>query len=282
MELREYVRIVWQRRHLVLPLVVVTFIASSIFNLILPPVYKSETTVHLLAIIPAPPPEATRFYSEEYFRTLHTEYIADDLSIIVKSQDFAEKIAARIQARYGEVVTPKRIVEGIATTKKVHRTLKITLATGSETLTRQIGEAMRETLRVDGARYFTLDDRRLVQVNVIDPPRDPTSPSIVRRLLDVLLNSAVALVLGTGLAFLLHYTDDHIRNAADAARTIGWPVLGALPAAAVAEQSASAGALPAWAGILARAGWKTPAALLCLTGVILAAMMMGFRAMWPA
>jgi hypothetical protein len=44
-----------------------------------------------------------------------------------------------------------------------------------------------------------------------------------------LLHSAVALVVGIGLAFLLHALDDRIHGEADAAETAGWPVIGSIP-----------------------------------------------------
>ena len=44
MEFREYGQIVWRRRRLITPLVVVTFIASLIFNLVIPPIYRTEIT----------------------------------------------------------------------------------------------------------------------------------------------------------------------------------------------------------------------------------------------
>jgi hypothetical protein len=88
-----------------------------------------------------------------------------------------------------------------------------------------------EVLTREGGRLVSRPDRQLVDVLVIDPPRDPTSASVLRRLLDVLLHSAVALVVGTGLAFLLHALDDRIMNESDAAETAGWPVIGAIPLA---------------------------------------------------
>jgi uncharacterized protein involved in exopolysaccharide biosynthesis len=189
-EVRDYWRVLWRRRYVIVPLVAVTFVASLVFNLVLPPVYKSETTVHIAAVLPPRLPGTPAYYSEEYYRTVHSEYIADDLSVIVRSQDFAARIADRIKTRYGQAIAVKDIVDSIATTKKLHRTLKITIATGNEELTRTIGEAADDVLRSDAAAYFPRGDDQQVQINVIDPPRDPTAPGPIRRLLDVLLHTA--------------------------------------------------------------------------------------------
>ena len=50
MEFREYGQIVWRRRRLITPLVVVTFVASLILNLVIPPIYRTEITVYLQEI----------------------------------------------------------------------------------------------------------------------------------------------------------------------------------------------------------------------------------------
>lgn len=260
MEVRDYWRVVWRRRYAIVPLVAVTFVASLLFNLVLPPVYKSETTVHVSAVLPPRIPGTPAYYSEEYYRTIHSEYIADDLSVIVKSQDFAAKIAERVKARYGQSLEVKDIVDSIVTTKKVHRTLKITVATGNEGLTRTIGEAADDVLRSEAASYFARGDTQPVQINVIDPPLRPTAPGPVRRLLDVLLHTAVAGVFGMGLAFLLHYMDDRIQDDGDATRTLGWPVLATIPREDAGNGSQASTATLAWNDLVPRRWRKTPVA----------------------
>src|SRR4051812_26504745 len=134
MEFREYWQIIWRRRTLIVPLVAITFIASLILNLVLPPTYKTDTTVYVQAVIPPSAPNAPEYYSPEYYRTIYSEYLADDLSVIVKSRDFAQKIADRMTARYGDKAGAKEVQDSVAKTTRTHRTLKITIATGSEAM----------------------------------------------------------------------------------------------------------------------------------------------------
>jgi capsular polysaccharide biosynthesis protein len=239
MDLREYWQIVWRRRRIVMPLVLVTFIASAIVNLILPPTFKTDTTIHVQALMP--PPVANPYVPQEYYRTVHSEYLTDDLGVIIKTRAFAEKVQAELQSRYGRDTSMRDILDAITTTKKLHRTLKITIATGDQALTKQLGDSVDAVLSREGGRMVTAQDYDLINVSVIDPPRDPTSPNVARRLLDVLLHSAVAAVVGTGLAFLLHSLDDRVRDESDAAETVGWPVLGAIPG----DSTEDTGALPA-------------------------------------
>ena len=266
MEFRDYWRIIWRRRQVIVPLVAITFVASMIFNLVLPPVYSTSTTVQILANFPTPAPGAPAYYSDEYYRTVYSEYISDDLGEMVKSDVFGAKVSDVIRARYGKEIDPQEIVEAISKTKRTHRTLKVTVATGSEAQTKMIADGVDEVLRTDGWSFFSSDDRRPVQINVLSPPRDPSAPGLVRRLMDVLLHAAVALVVGVGLAFLLHYLDDRIQDEEDAARTLGWPVLGAVPADGSGQPAPARRTVPALAGLLPRGprGWRKPATTLAV------------------
>ncbi len=260
MEFREYWQIIWRRRTLIVPLVAITFIASLVLNLALPPTYKTDTTVYVQAVIPPPVPNATEYYSPEYYRTVYSEYLADDLTVIVKSRDFAQKTADRMSSRFGDKVGVKDVQDAIAKTQRLHRSVKITIATASESMAAHVAQAMDDVLEAEGWKYFTTDERRPVMVKAVDRPRDPTAPGILRRLLEVLLHTSVAAVVGVGLAFLLHYLDDHIRDEDDAARTLGWPVLASIPVDKEAGTAETRSLLPAWAGFGPRSWRRTPAA----------------------
>src|SRR5687768_2261231 len=251
MELRTYWQIVLRRRHVIVPLVLITFIASAIANLVLPPIYKSETMVMIQAIMPPPLPNP--YYSEEYYRAVHSEYATDDLGMMVKTQSFAERVKQQIESRYGQEVDARDIKNSIVNAKKLHRTLKVTVASANYALTKRVSDAMDEILNSAGGRLVRTAESPHVDVIVIDPPLDPTSPSVLRRLLDVLLHSAVALVVGTGLAFLLHALDDRVHSESDAADAAGWPVIGAIPRFGAPE--AASGPL-AWIDGLLRPPWS--------------------------
>jgi len=227
MELRTYWQIIWRRRQVIVPLVLVTFFASALANLVLPPTYKAETMVLVQAIMP--PPAQNPYYSDEYYRTIQSEYATDDLGMVVKTESFAEKVAEQIESRFGIELDRRDIKDSVINARKLHRTLKITIATSNYALTKRISDAMNDVLTREGGRLVSRPERQLVDVIVIDPPSDPTSPSPLRRLLDVLLHSAVAVVVGAGIAFLLHALDDRVHNEADAREAAGWPVVGAIP-----------------------------------------------------
>ena len=255
MELRTYWQIISRRRHVIVPLVLITFIASAIANLVLPPVYKTETMVMVQAIMPPPLPNP--YYSEEYYRAVHSEYATDDLGMLVRTQSFAERLKQIIESKYGQDVDSREIKNSIINAKKLHRTLEVTVASTNYALAQRVSEALEQILNSEGGRLISTPTRQLVDVIVIDPPLDPTSPSVLRRLLDVLLHSAVAAVVGAGLAFLLHALDDRIQGDTDAAEVTGWPVIATIPRAGDSEPAS--GPL-AWVDGLLRPPWMRSAA----------------------
>ena len=250
MELRTYWQIISRRRHVIVPLVLITLIASSIANLLLPPIYKTETMVLVQAIMAPPAPNP--YYSEEYYRAVHSEYATDDLGMVVKSRSFAERLKEAIERQYGQAFDSRDIQSSIIEAKKLHRTLEVTVASSNYLLAQRVSEAMEQVLHSEGGRLVSRPERQLVDVTVINPPLDPMSPSLLRRLLDVLLHSAVAAVVGAGLAFLLHALDDRVQGESDAAETTGWPVIATIPR--IGEPEAPSGPL-AWVDGLLRPPW---------------------------
>src|SRR3712207_1634350 len=120
MELRTYCQAIARRRHVILPLVLVTFIASGIANPLLPPTYKAETMEMVQAILP--PPVQNPYISQEYYLTVQSEYATDDLGMLVKTRSFAERVAAQIQSRFEQEVAIRDIVDAVTDAKKQHRT----------------------------------------------------------------------------------------------------------------------------------------------------------------
>ena len=107
--------------------------------------------------------------------------------------------------------------------------MRITVTTPSSRNTKGIGEAAAEVLQTVGWRYVSTGDRPQVEVQVIDPPQEPQPPTLLFRLLTVVLHLSVALAVGVALAFLLDTLDDRVRTADEVERDLGWAVLAAVP-----------------------------------------------------
>src|SRR5215211_361756 len=155
MEFRDYWRILWRRRRVILPLLAITFVASLIFNLALPPIYTSSTTVQILAVIPRQAAGAPQYYPPEYWNTVYSEYISDDLGEVVKSDAFATKVADVIKTRFGKELTAKEIAEAMSMTTSTLPTLKITVAAGSDPPKLPLAAGVDEVLRTDAWSFFS-------------------------------------------------------------------------------------------------------------------------------
>ena len=226
MELREYWHIVWSRRLMIGALLLVTFVASMALTFGRPSTYGTELRILVKPILPAAPD--TDYYSREYYRTLSAEYRQDDLSEVIMSRRFAEDVAEHIKTSHGAAPEIAEIVAAFETDKE-HRAVRITVATTSPRNTKRIGEAGAEVLQTVGWRYVSTGDRPQVEVQVIDPPGEPQPPTLLFRLLTVVLHVSVALAVGIALAFLLDTFDDRVRTADEVERDLGLAVLAAVP-----------------------------------------------------
>lgn len=226
MELREYWHIIWSRRLMIGVLLLVTLVVSVALTYGRPATYETELRILVKPILSDA--TDTGYYSREYYRTLFAEYVQDDLSEVIKSRQFAEDVAEQIQTRYGAAPGIGEIVAAFET-RKEHRVVRIMVATLSSPHTKRIGEAAAAVLQTVGWQYVSPEDRPQVEVQVIDPPQEPAAPTLLFRLLTVVLHVSVALAVGVALAFLLDTFDDRVRTADEVERDLGWPVLAAVP-----------------------------------------------------
>jgi len=154
--------------------------------------------------------------------------ITTHLTEVIKSHQFAEDVAEQIQTRYGAAPGIEEIAAAFET-RKEHRVVRIMVATLNSRHTKRIGEAAAEVLQTLGWQYVSPEDRPQVEVQVIDPPQEPAAPTLLFRLLTVVLHVSVALAVGVALAFLRDTFDDRVRTADEVERDLGWPVLAAVP-----------------------------------------------------
>ncbi len=63
---------------------------------------------------------------------------------------------------------------------------------------------------------------------MLDAPNPMPAESVTALLLNVVLRSLLALLLGLGIAFVLHYLDQTVRRVAEV-EALGLNVLGAIP-----------------------------------------------------
>ncbi|MEW6101883.1 MAG: polysaccharide biosynthesis tyrosine autokinase [Candidatus Omnitrophota bacterium] len=98
-------------------------------------------------------------------------------------------------------------------------------------------EREKELISAYGAQRHQTDDSyrgrleglKANNVNIVIPAEVPVLPVRPKRLLNLLIGTVFGLFGGIGLAFLLDYLDDTIRNIDAIEHLTGWPVLGSVP-----------------------------------------------------
>jgi capsular polysaccharide biosynthesis protein len=227
MEFREYWHIIWQRRALIVPLVAITFIASLVLNLALPPTYKTDTTVYVQAVIPPPVPNAAEYYSPEYYRTIYSEYLADDLSELLKSEAFAEDVSNEL----GTEITPSTIAN-LTRTKKTHRLLDVQIVSDNPQQALAISEAYERVLNTKLDQYLAFLQANNGFVRIVNRPSVMRTNSLPLTAAEVGLRTIAGLLAAVGLAFVLEYVDDRLRDRREVESFLGTKVLAEIPSGA--------------------------------------------------
>ncbi len=159
---------------------------------------------------------------------LITEYILDDLPIVLSSSAFAADVGAAMAAE-GHPADAAAIQSGLRA-EVTHRSVVISATAASP---EQAGAMLRGALAAlerGGLGYWGRAPSGDLRVAVLDPP-GPAAPAGGLRALarEVGLRVALALAAGVGLAFLVHYLDDRLRSPRQAEDWVGARVLAVIP-----------------------------------------------------
>ncbi|MGC9334831.1 MAG: YveK family protein, partial [Anaerolineae bacterium] len=204
MELREYWRIVWRRWWLVAALFIVVLVGSLVTHQAPPPRYQASMRFAIGIEGEAPAYAVSGEGRSDAW--LASEYLADDLSEVVKGGRFA----ARISERVGFPVPAGTI---FATREHRIMTVSITWADPAQIVT--IAEAVAAEVEDAGQQYFPQLDDVQAQAVLIDGPGIGQVGRSLREKLDLPLRLFIALVAGVALAFLWDYLDDTVRERGD-------------------------------------------------------------------
>jgi capsular polysaccharide biosynthesis protein len=224
MELREYWRILWRRWWILVGLILLVLAGTLVFRTHPTPMYQATMR---FTIGVSPESDSERLTIDPlYSAYLASEYIADDFTEIVKSESFAGDVSARLAGQ--GVVIPAGVIQGYTVSEKQHRILTMQITWPHEAQLRSIAQTATETLEQENAKYFKQLGSEGAEVFVIDPPRIVSLGVGLKDRLEIPIRLALALLAGVGLAFLLHYLDDTLREP-DEVEALGMSVLGRIP-----------------------------------------------------
>jgi len=219
--LRLYWKIIKRRLWLVLILMAVLVLSYFLFR-------RPEQTCYVanmrLVVGLRPETSAGSYYTyDRYYTWLTAEYLLDDFAEVVKSEMFARDVAA-----VAGIDLPAGAIHGATSTGKLHRILSVSITWPDPDELTSIADAVVQVMRNRGSTYFAQLSTDSATISVIDPPTIQQVGPSLRQRLDLPLRLLLGLAAGVGLAFLLHYMDDTVRERADL-EELGLPMLAEIP-----------------------------------------------------
>jgi capsular polysaccharide biosynthesis protein len=217
MELREYGRILW-RRWWIIALLLIVVLGVSLATYRAPAPHYTATMRFAIGIEGEEPVSAVSGEGRSD-AWLASEYLADDLSEVLKGGRFAAEISRRVGFD---------VPAGAIFASRAHRIMTVNVTWPQRDQIQAIAEAVGAAVEDGGAAYFPQLDGVSARAVLIDGPGiGQTDPGLKDRL-DLPLRLFVALIAGAAIAFLWHYLDNTVRDRAEV-EGLGVPVLGEIP-----------------------------------------------------
>lgn len=217
MELIEYWKILRRRWWLIVILPLVVLLVSLITYQAPPPSYQAS--MRFAIGIEGQAPVLATSGEGRSDAWLASEYLADDLSEVLKGGDFATEISDRVGFA---------VPAGTIFASREHRIVTVTITWPDVAQVQAIAEAVAARLEDAGAEYFPQLDGVEASAVLIDGPGISEVGRSLQEKLNLPLRLVVALVAAVGLAFLWDYLDDTVRDRADA-EALDVPLLGEIP-----------------------------------------------------
>ncbi len=217
MELRQYGRILWRRWWLIAALLMAVLAISLATYRSPAPVYQA--TLRFAIGIAGEEPVNVIAGEGRSDAWLASEYLADDLSEVLKGGDFAARISQRVGFQ---------VPAGTIFASREHRIMTVTITWPDRQQIQTIAEAVGAAVNDVGPEYFPQLAGIEARAVLIDGPGIGQVGRSLKQKLDLPIRLFIALVAGVAGAFLWDYLDDTVRDRAEV-EALGVPVLGEIP-----------------------------------------------------
>jgi capsular polysaccharide biosynthesis protein len=217
MELRQYWRIILRRWWLIAALVAIVLAVSLVTYSEPAPTYVA--TMRFAIGIEGDEPVSAVSGDGRSDAWLASEYLADDLSEVLKGGDFAARISEQVDFD---------VPAGAIFASREHRVMTVTITWQDRDQVQAIAEAVGAVVKDGGASYFPQLLGVEAKAVLIDGPGIGQAGRSLRDKLDLPIRLFVALVAGVALVFLWDYLDDTVRDRGEI-EALGTPVLGEIP-----------------------------------------------------
>lgn len=224
MELRAYGAMLRRHLRMIVLITVAVFLVSTMLALRGPGTYTASMR---LAVSVIPDPRVGDFFKyDSYYALLSSEYLADDLSEIVKSEAFAQDVSNELNYEMDATA-----IANTTRARKTHRLLDVTVAANNPQEALRISEAIERVLNTRLPEYLAFLQANNGYIRIINRPRVARTNTLATAGTEIALRTVAAAFAAVGLAFLLDYLDDKIRDRRQAESFLGAPVLAEIPAA---------------------------------------------------
>jgi capsular polysaccharide biosynthesis protein len=225
MELRAYGAVLRRHAKLIGLITLGTLILSVILAFRGPSTYTASMRL-AISVVPD-----TRnidvFKYESYYAWLSSEYLADDLSELLKSDAFAQDVSNEM----GMEVSPSTIVN-LTRTKKTHRLLDLQIVAADPDMALAIANAFQRVLNTKLGDYLAFLQANNGFVRIVNQPSVARTNTLPLTVAEIGLRTMAGLLAGIGLAFLLEYVDDRLRDRREVESFLGTKVLAEIPSGA--------------------------------------------------
>lgn len=222
MELWLYVKVLLRRWWLVVAPVFVVALYVLATYMPAPPVYQV-----VMRFAAGTRPAGLSVDYDRYYSWLTSEYVANGLADAARTGAFAQAVAARL-ATSGLDVSAADIQAHIAS-DNVQSVFFIYLTWPDPTQIVTIAEAIAAELTTNGATYFPQLTGIEPAARLVDTPIPVRlAPGLRTQLMGPAVKLGLAAVVGVALAFLWHYLDPTVREAAEI-EAMGVKVLAEIP-----------------------------------------------------
>jgi capsular polysaccharide biosynthesis protein len=228
MDLREYADVIRRRWLIIVAVTVLSAIVAGAWAWRGPRAFEATTRMTVSVAPKSGPGEVAPYeHFREYYAWLSSEYLADDLSEIIRSDAFAEDIRLALNED-----VDRSAIRDVVRARKTHRILEVTVFASSADRARRIGMAVGDVIQTKGSKYLAQLAEPSAQVVVIDEPVVKAATTTGSQLADIGLRTLLGLMAGLFLAFVVDYLDSTLRTRNEVEQALGLPVLGEIPSGA--------------------------------------------------
>ncbi len=161
---------------------------------------------------------------------LSSEFILDDIPLIVTSRAFAEDVSALLSEQ-GHTISPDVAQAGLSAST-LHRSVTLSAVADNPEHAAALAQGAAEALQANGLRYWSRADEvdTGLSVAVLDPAGGAALLNGPRQLVRAVgLRVGLALAAAVGIAFLWYYLDDRLRDRRQVEEWVGVPVIAVIP-----------------------------------------------------